>query len=523
MKKFLFFALALLLSFTPSQLDAKKVKFKNGDVYDGEWKNKAPNGIGLMMYANGEIYSGAWENGIRSGLGAMSFSNGNEYSGEWKDDLFHGEGKMTYANKNVYEGGWEAGKQSGKGIMTYADGTVYDGEWSEGAYNGLGKLTYKNGDVYDGAWETGKQSGQGVMIYASGSSYEGAWEAGMPSGQGKMFYVSGDIYSGLWKKGGRSGAGEFYDKVLDRYFQGIWDASALSGDGYVRFGSTPEALTLQGEWIDNSEFRTSFSIAGKSFTGSVLALTGDSLAGPFLKEGKVVWTEDITAEGRWMPEVTLQNCSYTSLAAGKVHYNVEGRVFDGDVKDGKENNGNLTVSIPGQFSFSGEIKDGEPYGIYVGDIKASPFQMSDLSIWDEIQGADIGRIEGAGSICGVFKKRLNPEDEAAEPCFLTVRGLLKDGVPDGEVYMEFASADSLAMTSTWKEGAIVEGKGMLDTVPFTLRTSGEGNNVLVELENGERCNFIWTETFGILQEIRNKINGQRALREKLAADMNGGI
>ena len=41
MKKLLFIILACLLVFAPSRLDARKVKFKNGDVYDGEWKNKA--------------------------------------------------------------------------------------------------------------------------------------------------------------------------------------------------------------------------------------------------------------------------------------------------------------------------------------------------------------------------------------------------------------------------------------------------------------------------------------------------
>ena len=521
MKNILFCAMALLLVFAPARLDARKVKFKNGDVYDGEWKNKAPNGIGLMIYANGEIYSGAWENGIRTGQGAMSFANGDEYSGEWKDDLFHGDGKMTYANNDIYEGGWEAGMQSGQGVMNYADGSVYEGEWNAGLYSGQGKKTYANKDVYDGSWKSGRQSGPGIMIYASGSSYEGNWESGQPSGEGKMFYVSGDVYSGLWQNGVRAGAGEFYDKVLDRYFQGIWDNTALSGAGCVRFGGAPDAFTLQGEWVDNNVFQTSYALAGKSFTGTVLAHTGDGQNGPYLNTGKVVWTEDITAEGTWKPEVTLVSCKHTDLVAGKVHYSIEGRVFDGDVKDGKEANGNLTVSIPGQFSFSGEMKDGEPFGIYVGDIKASSFQGFDFGAWDEVQGADIGRIEGAGALCGVFRKRLNPEDDDAAPRYFTVRGLLKEGIPDGDVYMEYASADSLAMTSTWKDGKLVEGKGMLDTVPFSVTGSEGSNSILVELENGERCNFIWTEVFGILQEIRNKVQEQRTLREKLAADMLG--
>ena len=55
MKKILFLTLAAVLAFMPAQLDARKHKYPNGDQYDGEWKNKAPNGMGVMVYANGEI------------------------------------------------------------------------------------------------------------------------------------------------------------------------------------------------------------------------------------------------------------------------------------------------------------------------------------------------------------------------------------------------------------------------------------------------------------------------------------
>ena len=521
MKKLVFLTLTLLLAFTPYQLDARKHKYPNGDVYDGEWKNKAPNGIGLMLYANGEIYSGSWENGLRSGSGAMSFANGDEYSGDWKEDVFWGEGKMTYANKNVYEGGWEAGKQSGKGIMTYSDGAVYDGEWSMGVYNGIGKMVFANKDIYEGAWQAGKQSGQGAMVYASGSSYEGSWENGFPNGPGKMFYVSGDIHSGLWKNGLRSGEGEFYDKVLDRYIRGTWQDALLSGAGIVRFGSDPDALSLQGDWQEGGLFQTTFSLENKTFAGTILPLTGDGTTGPFLKSGKVVWKEDINAEGTWKDGVTLVSCEHTDLVLGKVHYNVDGLSFDGDVKDGRENNGSLMIAIPGIFSFSGEMKDGQPYGIYVGDMKASPFTGFNLDIWDEVQGADIGRIEGMTALSGVFRKALGAVVEHVEPRYFTMRGMLKDGKPEGEVYMEYSSADSLSLSSLWRDGQILDGRGMLDTVPFTVSAADTGG-IQVDLENGERCTMVCTDPFAILPDIRTKIKEQRSLREKLAASMMGG-
>lgn len=508
MKKILFLTLAAVLAFMPAQLDARKHKYPNGDQYDGEWKNKAPNGMGVMIYANGEIYSGYWTNGIKNGLGTMRFLSGDEYLGNWVDDKISGEGKMTYANKDFYEGNWEDNKQHGEGSMTYADGSTYVGGWAAGLYDGKGVREYPNKDRYEGGWAAGKQHGEGVMTYATGASYDGGWAAGLPSGTGTMIYIDGNIYSGGWQNGVRAGEGEFLDKANNRILTGVWDDTTLSGTGSVCFGSNPGSdLTLRGEWMDNGMLMTAYAIGDRSFAGTVFPMTGDGVNGPMLNAGKVVWQDGTVADGSWRSEITLANCVYTDMVSGRVRYSIEGRTFDGDVKDGQENNGTLTISIPGKFSFSGELKAGEPYGIYVGDFKASPFQLFDISEWDEIQGADIGRIDGKSAVSGVFRDSL-----------FTVRGMLRDGVPDGEVYMEYSSADSLSMNSSWKDGMITEGKGMLDTVPFNLGATEDGK-VQVELENGERCTFIYSKPFAILPEIREKVAEQRALREKLAAEM----
>jgi hypothetical protein len=36
----------------------------------------------------------------------MTYKNGNEYEGNWKDDLKHGTGKCTYNNGELYIGEW---------------------------------------------------------------------------------------------------------------------------------------------------------------------------------------------------------------------------------------------------------------------------------------------------------------------------------------------------------------------------------------------------------------------------------
>lgn len=507
MKKIVFPALALLLVLAPVQLDARKVKFKNGDVYDGEWKNKAPNGQGLMMYANGEIYSGAWVNGLKEGSGAMSFLNGDQYSGDWKADVFSGEGKMTYANKDVYEGFWVAGKRHGEGTMTYADGSSYKGSWEAGLYHGTGTRTYADGGVYEGGWTAGVQGGKGRMNYASGASYEGYWENGKPSGEGSMSYAGGDIYTGHWKDGLRFGAGELYDKKHDRFLSGTWNGDQVSGRGSVRFPGDA-ALALQGEWQDDGLFSTYYTLGGRTFAGTVSPLSGDGAKGPCLVAGKVEWPDDMVSDGKWLPEVTLADCTYTGMIDGRARYKVDGKSFNGEIRDGKEHSGTLSVGIQGKFNFSGEVREGQCYGIYVGDFKSSPFTSPDISEWDEVQGEDIGRLEGENALSGVFKK-----DK------FMFRGLLKGGLPDGESHIEVSRADSLSLNASWKEGRLIEGDGIMDTLPFTIKGSEEDNTAQADFENGDRCSFNYTNFRTVLSELKEKVSEQKAIREKLAAEM----
>lgn len=41
-----------------------KLTYKNGDVYDGEWKNDMFNGEGIFKDHFGNIYDGHWKDGI---------------------------------------------------------------------------------------------------------------------------------------------------------------------------------------------------------------------------------------------------------------------------------------------------------------------------------------------------------------------------------------------------------------------------------------------------------------------------
>ena len=54
-------------------------------------------------------------NGSRNGKGKYSFKDGTMYEGEFKDDDYNGKGKLTDADGSVYEGEFKDGREHGKG------------------------------------------------------------------------------------------------------------------------------------------------------------------------------------------------------------------------------------------------------------------------------------------------------------------------------------------------------------------------------------------------------------------------
>ena len=86
------------------------IRFKDGSVYDGEWKNGKMHGEGTMMMPDiildGEI-----------------IKDGEMYHGGWKDGKMHGDGSFHRSNDEVLIGKWKNGIFQ-EGLLTYQDGTV---------------------------------------------------------------------------------------------------------------------------------------------------------------------------------------------------------------------------------------------------------------------------------------------------------------------------------------------------------------------------------------------------------------
>merc|ERR1711915_733733 len=112
-------------------------------MYDGEWKNKAAHGYGVMRWQNGDRYEGDWSDGLRQGKGKYtSKSTGGKYDGQYKNEK--------------YEGKWEAGLKEGEGKFTYASGDVFTGPYVAGNRHGMGELVKADGEVRSENYEEGK-------------------------------------------------------------------------------------------------------------------------------------------------------------------------------------------------------------------------------------------------------------------------------------------------------------------------------------------------------------------------------
>jgi len=74
--------------------------------------------------------------------GILTYRDGEIYEGDFKSGLRDGKGKMTYANGDTYEGDWKLEQRVGEGELRTNDGTVlYKGHWKRDKPFGLGKIS----------------------------------------------------------------------------------------------------------------------------------------------------------------------------------------------------------------------------------------------------------------------------------------------------------------------------------------------------------------------------------------------
>ena len=287
-------------------------KKENGEgveiIYFGDYIMGRKNGYGKVIYKNGDIYEGGFKNDKREGLNCKYIwkIDDKKFIGEFKEDnLFYGILEKKGIEGFKYEGEFVKGKIEGKGIYTnnkleesaesifkdgkfmgpttriFKNGLKYQMDYKNGIPTSLPKIIYKNNDTFDflidfksddekdtfiskihkklkrnklirnlkgiykfnsggeyiGKYkENYKNDFNGVVYYKNGDKYEGELRSGKRNGKGIYTYANGAKFLGEWINGIKNGYGKYIEK--DQELEGNFIDGKINGIGIRTFKST---------------------------------------------------------------------------------------------------------------------------------------------------------------------------------------------------------------------------------------------------------------------------------------------
>ena len=152
--------------------DARSIQSPNGDRFDAQIANGAPNGLGIrtrgMGVNAGDRYRGELRNGQAVGVGVYEFADnpGNasaraaRYEGEHVNDAVGGLGVFYWRSGDFFSGAGAGGGGTSRGVLTYANGQRYEGELLNGQRNGQGVVWSADGVVIQaGRWSKDQLDG----------------------------------------------------------------------------------------------------------------------------------------------------------------------------------------------------------------------------------------------------------------------------------------------------------------------------------------------------------------------------
>ncbi|KAL4464624.1 hypothetical protein ABPG74_011185 [Tetrahymena malaccensis] len=231
-----------------------KIKFKNGNTYEGELDNGMLHGKGKFRWANGVIYEGQFEYNTIKGVGTYQWPDTSTYTGQVLNGLRHGQGTFVSPEGEAeYTGSWVEGLRNGNGTIKFKSGAVFEGQFVNGCKHGHGRMTYPSGNYYEGEWKYDKKDGQGTMIWLnSKEKYYGQWRNNLQNGFGVHIWLESkgegklmrNRYEGQWVDGQRHGYGVFYYANGSKY-EGEWRNNLK--EGYAIFTEDNGNL-IQGQY-----------------------------------------------------------------------------------------------------------------------------------------------------------------------------------------------------------------------------------------------------------------------------------
>lgn len=86
--------------------EAKPPKPQKGELPECDVTMAAPwkHCLGALKFPNGDVYLGEFRDGKATGRGTITFASGGKYDGEFRNGVRHGKGTFTIANGESYSG-----------------------------------------------------------------------------------------------------------------------------------------------------------------------------------------------------------------------------------------------------------------------------------------------------------------------------------------------------------------------------------------------------------------------------------
>jgi hypothetical protein len=122
-----------------AEFDEPLSRYSNAQLCAAFWKAGMMSGPAVLKDFDENLFEGYMELNVFHGKGRMRYSNGDIYEGDWAHGKHDGFGIMKYKEqKEVYIGMWKHGEYEGHGIYKFNDGAVYDGMWKNNMFDGMG-------------------------------------------------------------------------------------------------------------------------------------------------------------------------------------------------------------------------------------------------------------------------------------------------------------------------------------------------------------------------------------------------
>ncbi|XP_047544579.1 radial spoke head 10 homolog B-like [Vanessa atalanta] len=256
------------------------IRFRNGNVFEGNISMKCMHGEGRYQWSDGTIFLGQFKDNKIMGKGVIQWKNDTWYEGDFVGNLRHGKGLYVDSrNQCSYSGGWHYGTKHGEGVIHYSGffKNSYDGQWVHNVRHGFGSREYCEMSGYKGEWDTSIREGKGLMIWPNHDFYRGEWKNGIMSGYGvyiwdayynnSMSSPSLCAYRGSWEKGTRNGYGVLNLGLgLGSFYKGEFKNNKKHGVG--RF-VTNNGLILQHKqlFFDDNIGHLNSKVQENEFTG----------------------------------------------------------------------------------------------------------------------------------------------------------------------------------------------------------------------------------------------------------------